>query len=68
MNSQEKTDKYETIPVDLSDEEFLSIAKMAHERDITFNQMVEIILWKYIGAEKERQARIPTLTDEVKSE
>ena len=57
--------KYETIPVDLSDEEFLTIARMAHDRNITFNQMVEIILWQYIGKEKERQARIPTLTDEV---
>jgi purine-nucleoside phosphorylase len=37
-------DNRETIEVDLSDEEFLHIAKLAHERDITFNQMVEIIL------------------------
>jgi len=57
--------KYETIPVDLSDEEFLAIARMAHDRDITFNQMVEIILWQYIGKEKERQSRIPTLTEVV---
>jgi predicted DNA-binding ribbon-helix-helix protein len=32
------------IPIDLSDEEFLKLAKMAHERDITFNQLVEEIL------------------------
>lgn len=38
------TDNRETIEVDLSDEEFLQVAKLAHERDITFNQMVEIIL------------------------
>lgn len=57
--------KYETIPVDLSDEEFLSIARMAHERDITFNQMVETILWNYIN---ETKSKIPTLTNEVKSE
>jgi hypothetical protein len=57
--------KYETIPVDLSDEEFLTIARMAHERDITFNKMVEIILWSYIN---ERKNKIPTLTEEVKSE
>ena len=57
--------QYETIPVDLSDEEFLTIARMAHDRNITFNQMVEIILWQYIGKEKERQSRIPTLTDVV---
>ena len=65
MNLQEKADDREVIPVDLSDHEFLTIAKLAHERDITFNQMVEAILWNYI---KETKNKIPTLTDEVKSE
>ena len=65
MTSQNETDKYETIPVDLTDEEFLTIARMAHERDITFNKMVETILWSYIN---ERKNKIPTLTEEVKSE
>lgn len=55
--------KYEEIPVDLSDEEFLAIARMAHERDITFNKMVETILWNYI---KETKNKIPTLSEEVK--
>lgn len=55
--------KYEEIPVDLTDEEFLAIAKMAHERDITFNKMVENILWAYI---KDVKSKIPTLTEEVK--
>jgi hypothetical protein len=55
-------EKYETVPVDLSDEEFLTIAKMAHERDITFNKMVEAILWSYI---KDAKSKIPTLTDVV---
>jgi hypothetical protein len=32
------------VPVDITDEEFASIARMAHDRDITFNQMVEHIL------------------------
>lgn len=32
------------IEIDLTDEEFLQVARMAHERDITFNQMVELIL------------------------
>lgn len=40
----EEVDNRVDIPVDLSDEEFLAIAKMAHERDITFNKMVEFIL------------------------
>jgi hypothetical protein len=32
------------MPIDISDEDFASIARMAHERDITFNEMVEHIL------------------------
>ena len=43
-----ETDNRENIEVDLSDEEFLAVAKLAHERDITFNQMVEIILMEAI--------------------
>ena len=58
--------KYEIVPVELSDQEFLTIAKMAHDRDITFNQMVETILWNYINETKSK--KIPTLTDEVKIE
>ena len=63
MNSQEKTDDREVVPVELSDEEFLCIARLAHDRDITFNKMVEIILWNYIN---ETKSKIPTLTEEVK--
>lgn len=66
MNSQEKIDDGRVdVPVDLTDDEFLSIAKMAHERDITFNQMVEKILWNYIN---ETKSKIPTLTDEIKND
>ena len=32
------------VPLDLDDETSFKIMKMAHERDITFNQMVEILL------------------------
>ena len=38
----------ETVEVDLTDEEFLHIAKRAHELDITFNQMVSKILEEYM--------------------
>lgn len=38
----------ETIQVDLTDEEFLHIAKLAHEQDITFNQMVAKILEEHL--------------------
>lgn len=41
-------DRRENIEVDLTDEEFLSIAKMAHERDITLNKMVEYIIQQEI--------------------
>ena len=45
----------ETVQVDLTDEEFLHIAKCAHELDITFNQMVAKILERYI-LEQETQS------------
>lgn len=41
-------DNREDIEVELSDHEFMQIAKMAHERDVTFNRMVEIILQEQI--------------------
>ena len=44
----EKIDNRSSIEVELSDEEFLRIAMMAHERDITFNKMVEYILQQEI--------------------
>jgi hypothetical protein len=34
----------ETIEVELSDSEFLELAKQAHSRDITLNQLVNEIL------------------------
>ena len=42
------TKMFETVEIDLSDEEFLIIAKRAHEKDITFNQMVAEILWEQV--------------------
>ena len=45
----------ETVQVDLTDEEFLHIAKLAHEQDITFNQMVAKILEQHI-LEREKQS------------
>jgi hypothetical protein len=38
----------ETIEVDLTDEEFLGLAKCAHEQDITLNQLVNKILLQHI--------------------
>lgn len=42
--------KYDTrveVPVDLDEAELLALFKMAHERDITFNKLVEEILIKW---------------------
>jgi len=36
------------VDIDMSDETFLKVAKRAHEKDITFNQMVVNILRKQI--------------------
>ena len=32
------------VPIELTDEQWYSLMKMAHERDITLNQLVEQIL------------------------
>lgn len=45
-------DNRSTIEIDLTDEEFMHIARLAHERDITFNQMVEHILQQEIDRRK----------------
>lgn len=42
------SDNTGTIEVELSDEEFLQLARRAHELDITLNQLVNIILLEHI--------------------
>jgi len=41
-------DRTETIELDLTDAELLVLFKMAHERDVTFNDFVEIVLTDYL--------------------
>jgi len=48
MSTEEQDDKRGNIEIELTDEEFLHVAKMAHENDITFNKMVERILVEYM--------------------
>ncbi len=43
------------VPVDFTDEELLNYMKLAHERDITFNQFVEEALRAAIAAHKDRE-------------
>lgn len=47
-----------TIEIEIEDELFLQLAKMAHERDITLNQLVTEILTEHIKMlEKEEEAK-----------
>lgn len=45
-------DRRVSVPLELSDEEFMQIARQAHKQDVTFNRMVEIILQRAIDIEK----------------
>ncbi len=47
-------EKMVDIEVDFTDEEFLHVAKMAHENDITFNEMVVRILEEHIKYRQEQ--------------
>lgn len=53
FNGNSEFDKRIEVPIDLKDDEILKIALMAHERDITLNQMVEEILQLAISRHKE---------------
>lgn len=46
----EEFDSRVQVPIELSDTELLEFMKLAHERDITFNQLVEEALWDAIEA------------------
>jgi shikimate 5-dehydrogenase len=49
----EEYDTRVSIPVDFTDEELLKYMKLAHERDMTFNALVEEALREAINAAKE---------------
>ena len=44
----ETFDKRITVPLDLPDNELFQLMKLAHERDVTLNKMVEIVLQEVI--------------------
>lgn len=48
---QTKKTEYEEVTIDLSDKEFLVLAKMAHEKNITFNQLCVNIIEEHISRE-----------------
>jgi len=45
----------ETIEVELSNSEFLNLARRAHELDVTFNQLVNNILSDAVGIDLAHQ-------------
>lgn len=47
--SYEDYDTRVTIPMDLDDDVLLKLMKMAHERDLTFNEFVEGVLREQLG-------------------
>jgi hypothetical protein len=50
--TDEEYDTRVSVPVDFTDEELLTYMKLAHERDITFNQLVEEALRSAIEEHK----------------
>ena len=57
------------VPIDISDEDFTYLAKMAHEKDITLNQLITDILRKQMEREdKEKGLYIKNLHDQYTSE
>lgn len=52
ISQQEEYDTRVQVVVDFSDEDLLKYMKIAHERDITFNELVEKALWFAIEEHK----------------
>ena len=44
-------DKFREIEIEMSDKEFLFFAKMAHEKDITFNQLINEVIKDHLRGE-----------------
>ena len=47
--NEEEYDTRVSVPVDFSDEELLKYMKLAHEQDVTFNQLIETALREAIA-------------------
>ena len=66
--SGEVYDERVKVPVDFSDEDLLKYMKMAHERDITFNQFIEEALRAAIEEHKRDPEGFKTRADRWKEE
>ncbi len=47
-NPNKDEEPWVSVPVEMEDDTFLKIARKAHERDITFNKMVNIIITDHL--------------------
>ena len=56
-----------SVPVDFTDEELLKYMKLAHERDVTFNQLVEDALREAIEEHKRDPERMKDKADQWKA-
>jgi predicted DNA-binding ribbon-helix-helix protein len=54
-------DNYEQIEIEISEEHFLILAKMAHEKNITLNQLITNILLEYIEKETQTTKETPNV-------
>ena len=54
--------KMVSVDIDLSNNDFLAIAKMAHEKDITFNELCQEMISAYVGEleDEEDEESFPT--------
>jgi hypothetical protein len=63
--AEEDYDTRVSVPVDFTDEELLTYMKMAHDRDITFNQLVEEALRAAIDDYKDGLVHVTGTADPV---
>jgi len=47
---------FENVEIELSDYEFITLAKMAHEKDVTFNQFCNTVLREHISRLEEESS------------
>lgn len=46
--------RYESVELDLDDETFHRLAKLAHDNDITFNKQIELIMNEWVEENEEK--------------
>ena len=56
MCRNEENTGFENVEIELSDYEFNTLAKMAHEKDVTFNQFCNTVLREHISRLEEESS------------